>query len=92
MTHENLIVIGVPIFLLAFWIWNIRALNKRNKYKFAPFQKDDIVEAFGNIGVVQSVGQNGYLSVKFEDCESLVVFNTNGKLMKWHKNVSLKKI
>jgi hypothetical protein len=57
-----------------------------------PFQKGDKVEAFGCKGEIKSVGVNGYVTVKFEDCESTVVFKTDGKLMSWHKKASLRKV
>lgn len=58
-----------------------------------PFTKGDKVTAFGNEGVVKNISDNGmFLIVKFNDFESTVVFNKDGRLMKWHKEVSLRKL
>lgn len=56
-----------------------------------PLAKGDNIIAFGNKGVVKDVN-NGFVIVKFEDCESTVVFKEDGRLMSWHKEVSLRKI
>lgn len=60
--------------------------------KDGTFSQGDIVTAFGNRGIVKSISDNGYVIVKFDDFESTVVFNLDGRLMKWHKEVSLKHV
>lgn len=56
------------------------------------FQQGDIVTAFGNRGTVKSISDNGmFVIVKFDDFESTVVFNKDGRLMSWHKRPSLRK-
>lgn len=57
------------------------------------FSPGDIVTAFGNRGIVKSISNNGmFVIVKFDDFESTVVFNKDGRLMKWHKRPSLRKV
>lgn len=94
-TRETIIFITtILMFSWLFWVWIF--LFKRNQAvmekQSSLFQKGDKVEAFGNIGEIRSVGPEGHLIVKFEDFESTMVFNNDGKLMKWHKHVSLKKV
>jgi len=56
------------------------------------FKIDDNVIAFGNKGVVKGISVNGlFLLVKFEDFESIVLFNIDGRESAWHKEPSLKK-
>ena len=56
------------------------------------FATGDKVTAFGNKGVVKSISSNGlFLLVKFEDFDSIVIFNIDGKQTAWHKEASLKK-
>lgn len=86
-----LITLGTTILIIAFCL-RLYLNFVKLKQTITPFQKGDKVTAFGNIGEVKSVGPNGYLTVKFDDFESTVVFHTDGKLMKWNKNVSLTKI
>ena len=57
------------------------------------FQVGDRVVAFGNRGNVHSLSQNGlFINVKFDDFDSIVVFNTDGKMFKWNKKPILKKV
>lgn len=57
------------------------------------FQVGDKVTAFGNQGVVHSISSNGmFVNVKFKDFDSLVVFNIDGRLFKWNKKPTLKKV
>jgi hypothetical protein len=57
------------------------------------FEIGDKVVAFGNEGVVHSISSNGmFLHVKFKEFESLVVFNIDGRLFKWNKKPTLKKV
>jgi hypothetical protein len=64
----------------------------KKKPKTGPFQKGDIVTAFGNTGEVKSISENGFVIVKFPEFESTVVFNLDGKLMSWNKDAILKKV
>lgn len=55
------------------------------------FQVGDKVTAFGCKGFVKKLSDNGmFVLVKFPECESLMIFNNDGKLMEWHKKPSLK--
>lgn len=57
------------------------------------FQMGDRVMAFGSRGNVHSLSSNGlFVMVKFDDFDSLVVFNTDGKMFKWNKKPILKKV
>lgn len=57
------------------------------------FQVGDRVRAFGNIGVIKSISKNGmFLEVKFDKVETTIVFNIDGRIFGWNKNITLKKI
>lgn len=57
------------------------------------FKVGDRVAAFGNRGVVHSISINGmFLNVKFNDSDSLVVFNIDGRIFRWNKKPILKKL
>lgn len=57
------------------------------------FEIGEKVRAFGNSGVVKSLSKNGmFLEVKFNKVDTTVVFNIDGRLFKWNKVPSLKKI
>lgn len=88
-----LILIGfftvvISVFIMMDEFRSYRNSKKKNGAIFTPGNK---VTAFGNFGKVKSVS-NGFVIVKFDECESTVVFNEDGKLMKWHKEVSLKHV
>lgn len=53
----------------------------------------DRVQAFGNIGTIQRVSESGdFYVVKFDNVADLVVFYLDGRLFKWNKEPSLKKV
>jgi hypothetical protein len=57
------------------------------------FQVGDKVTAFGNKGVVHSISVNGmFVNVRFKEFDSLTVFYIDGKIHKWNKKPTLKKI
>lgn len=57
------------------------------------FQVGDIVRAFGNKGIVKSISKNGmFLEVKFDKVDTTVIFNIDGRIFGWNKNITLKKI
>jgi hypothetical protein len=70
----------------------LKQFNNLMRKSRKPFRVGDHVSAFGNRGIIKSVSDNGYVIVKFDDFESTVVFNKDGRLMKWHKEVSLRKV
>lgn len=57
------------------------------------FEVGDKVRAFGNTGIVKSISKNGmFLEVKFDKVETTVIFNIDGRMFTWNKNITLKKI
>lgn len=57
------------------------------------FEVGDKVRAFGNIGIIKSISKNGmFLEVKFDKVETTVIFNIDGRMFTWNKNITLKKI
>lgn len=57
------------------------------------FEVGDKVRAFGNIGIIKSISKNGmFLEVKFDKVETTIIFNIDGKMFTWNKNITLKKI
>lgn len=57
------------------------------------FEVGDKVRAFGNLGIVKSLSKNGmFLEVKFDNVDTTVVFLIDGKIAKWNKKPSLKKV
>lgn len=57
------------------------------------FQVGDKVTAFGCIGVVKQISDNGmFVYVRFNEFDGLVNFNIDGRVTSWHKDVSLKKV
>lgn len=88
-----IILVGLFIIFIAFSILADEFFTYQdNKRKNgAAFSVGSKVHAFGNFGVVKNIS-NGFVIVKFDDFESTVVFNEDGKLMKWHKEASLKHV
>lgn len=94
ITPENIqdgMIVFVSIVGFACIVLMVGAAFEKPKIA-TPFQKGDIVQAFGNTGTVHSIGKNGYVNVKFEECDSLVVFRTDGKLFGWNKHAALTKV
>lgn len=61
--------------------------------KTDPFQKGDKVTAYGNVGEVKSVSENGmFVVVKFPEFDSNVIFNIDGRHASWCKEVSLRHV
>lgn len=57
------------------------------------FEVGDKVRAFGNTGIIKSISKNGmFLEVKFDKVETTIIFNIDGKMFTWNKNITLKKI
>lgn len=57
------------------------------------FQKGDKVSAFGCTGVVKCISNDGhFVEVTFPEAPGTVIFNIDGKLFRWAKEVSLTKI
>lgn len=71
-----------------------------NKYGTSPtfavsqitFAVGDSVKAFGCVGIVKSIGLNGFLEVQFPEAQSTTVFTIEGKLHSWNKCSSLEKV
>ncbi len=61
------------------------------KPQAGTFAVGDAVTAFGNKGIVKAVA-NDFVHVTFEEAPAVMVFRLDGKLMKWHENVSLRKL
>lgn len=92
-TGQVILVYFILILCFAYLSCNIYILATSFEPKTGPFQKGDKVTAFGNIGEVKAISENGmFVHVKFPEFDSLVVFNIDGKFTKWNKNVSLRKI
>ena len=57
------------------------------------FEVGEKVRAFGNIGIIKSISKNQmFLEVKFNNVETTVVFNRDGRIFSWNKNPTLKKV
>jgi len=69
-------------------------ISDKHQEKEQPFQPGDrVIALFGNEGKVHSISANGlFLSVKFDNFDSLVVFNIDGRASAWHKEPSIKRI
>jgi preprotein translocase subunit YajC len=79
------------VFLVTFgWLYILYKSIVDLKNTLAPLKPGDKVTAFGNVGTVKSVTEL-HIIVKFDDFDSQVVFNKDGKLMSWHKKVSLRR-